>query len=173
MLFPVAPGQPRDMEDTLRSLGAVLDSVHARHVLVREAPWGLMLRAQVAASLQDRLEDRWRSIDRDMSAGDLARYRREAVARRGSGHVAGAHERSLRMIGRHIDEGGLQAVTLIQHRTGAGWLLWHGTSAVDGPSLVVLEDDRLMVHDAREAEARAARQRAEAIAMEVAHSRGR
>ncbi len=173
MLFPVAPGQPRDMEDTLRSLGAVLDAVHARHVLVREAPWGLMLRAQVAGSLQDRLDDRWRSIDRDMSAEDLARYRREAVARRGSGHVAGTHERSLRVIGRHIDEGALEAVTLIQHRTEAGWLLWHGTSPVDGPSLLVLEDERLMVRDAREAEARATRQRAEAIAMEVAHARGR
>lgn len=173
MLFPVAPGRPRDMEDTLRSLGAVLDAVHARHVLVREAPWGLMLRAQVAGSLQDRLEGRWRSIDREMSAEDLARYRREAVARRGSGHVAGTHERSLRVIGRHIDEAALEAVTLIQHRTEAGWLLWHGTNPVDGPNLLVLEDDRLMVRDAREAEARSTRQRAEAIAMEVGHARGR
>lgn len=173
MLFPVAPGQPRDMEDTLRSLGAVLDAVHARHVLVREAPWGLMLRAQVAGSLEDRLDDRWRSIDREMTAEDLERYRREAVARRGTGHVAGTHERALRMIGRHIDDERLEAVTLIQHRTGAGWLLWHGTDLVDGPTLMVLEDDRLMIRDAKEAEARAARQRAEAIAMEVARARGR
>ncbi len=173
MLYRSRPGRPRDMEDTLRSLGAVLDAVHARSVLIREAPWGLMLRAQVAVTPQDQLAGRWRSIDREMTADDLARYQREAVARRGTGHVAGPHERTLRMIGRHIDEEGREGVTLIQHPSEAGWLLWHGSSAVDGPSLLVLEHDELLVRDTREAEARLARQRADAIAMEVAHARGR
>jgi hypothetical protein len=131
-----------------------------------------MLRAQVSVTPQDQLAGRFRSLDRELTAGDVARYQREAVARRGTGHLAGPHERTLRMIGRHIDEAGLEGVMLIQHPTDAGWLLWHGTSP-DGPDLLVLEHDELLVRDRQEAEARLARQRADAIGMEVAHSRGR
>ena len=173
MLFSFTPGRSRDMEDSLRSLGAILDALRASSVLIRESPRVLILRAQVAVPVGDRVEGGWRSIDRMMSADDLLRYRQEAIARRGTGHLAGRYERSLRMIGRHIDEGGLEMVTLIQHRTATSWVLWHGTSLADGPTLLVLEDDQLLVGDSREADSRVARQRAEAIAMEVAHSRGR
>jgi hypothetical protein len=160
------------MEDVLRSLGAVLDTIRARAVLIREAPWGLILRAQVTP-LHGRPEARWNPIEREMTADDLARYQREAVARRGSGHVAGPHERSLRMIGRHIDEQRTIGITLIQHPAEGSWLLWHGTSTIDGPTLLVLEEGELMVRDARERGMRVARERAEVIAVEVGHVHGR
>jgi hypothetical protein len=60
------------------------------------------------------------------------------------------------VIGRQIDEQGLVDVTIIQYRTEGSWLLWHGDSS-DGPSLVILDDDKLFIRDAREAAARQAR----------------
>ncbi|MFN8519363.1 MAG: hypothetical protein U0667_08230 [Chloroflexota bacterium] len=161
------------MEDALRSLGAVLDSVRASAVLIREAPWGLVLRARVAVALHDRPEGRWSPIEREMTAADVARYRQEAVARRGSGHVAGPHERSLRMVGRRIDDEHLAAVTLIQHPAEGSWLLWHGANPIDGPTLLVLEDDQLLVRDARERDRRVARERRDAVAIETGHILGR
>jgi hypothetical protein len=172
MLLPVDPARPRDMEDVLRSLGAVLDTIRARAVLIREAHWGLILRAQVTP-VQGRPDARWSPIEREMTVQDLERYQREAVARRGSGHVAGPHERSLRMIGRYIDEEHTVGITLIQHPAEGSWLLWHGTSAIDGPTLLVLEEGELSVRDARARSMRVARERADAIAVEVGHVHGR
>lgn len=172
MLLPIDTQRPRDMEDVLRSLGAVLDTIHARAVLIREAPWGLLLRAQMTP-LRGRPDGRWSPIEREMTADDILRYQQEAVARRGTGHVAGPHERSLRMIGRHIDAHGIVEMTLIQHHAEGSWLLWHGTSAIDGPTLLVLEEDELLVEDARARSMRIARERAEAIAIEVGHAHRR
>jgi hypothetical protein len=45
MLLPTEPGRLRDAEDALRSIGAVLDTIHARSVLIRQSDAGLMLRA--------------------------------------------------------------------------------------------------------------------------------
>lgn len=151
------PDRRRDTEDALRSLGSVLDAVGARSILIRESDGGLLVRARVAASPED-LDGRWTSLERRLTADDLERYRREAVARRESGHVAGPHERVLRMIGRRIDDDGLTEVTLIQHWTEGSWLLWHGAGTSAGPALVVLEDDRLLIEDAHQAATRRARE---------------
>jgi hypothetical protein len=151
------PPRPRDTEDVLRSLGAVLDSVRARSVLLRESDDGFILHASIAVTLRDRLDGRWTSLERPVPFEELRRYQREALARRGSGHVAGPHERSLRMIGRHIDEQLLRQVALFQHQTEGCWLLWHGSGEA-GPALLTLDDDRLLIEDARQASARQARQ---------------
>jgi hypothetical protein len=155
-----SPQGPRASEDVLRSLGAVLDSVHARSVLLRESDDGFVLHAQVAATLQDRLEGHWTPFERRLTVDELARYQREAIARRGTGHVAGPHERGLRMIGRHIDQHGLRDIALYQHQTEGRWLLWHGGDPADGPALITLDDDRLLIEDTKLAVARAARQKA-------------
>lgn len=172
MLLHTDPAAPRDMEDALRSLGAVLDIVRARSVLIREARWGLVLRAQVAAP-GGRAEGRWGPIEREMTADDMERHRQEARARRGTGHVAGPHERSLRMVGRLIDDRDLSGVTLIQHPSETGWLLWHGLDPVDGPHLLLLEEGQLLTRDVQERDARLARERVSAIAMETGRIHGR
>jgi hypothetical protein len=112
----------------------------------------------VTTTLRDRLDDRWTDIERVMSPDDMQRYRAEAIARRGTGHIAGPHERSLRMIGRHIDEHRLEAVTLIQDRSEGSWLMWHGTDAAEGPRLAILDGDVLLLEDARAAAERQARE---------------
>jgi hypothetical protein len=162
MHLPLDP-DASSAEDLLRSLGAVLDTIRARSILIRETGDGLMLRACVTASLRDRLDERWVPIERHLSPDDLARYRAEAIARRGSEHQAGPHERSLRMIGRHIDEQALVGVTLIQSQVEGAWMLWHGADPEAGPSLLVLEDDRLRVQDARQAAARVERERSASV----------
>ncbi|MBX3032049.1 MAG: hypothetical protein KF809_18035 [Chloroflexi bacterium] len=147
----IRPGRRHTTEDSLRSLGAVLDAVRARGVIIRELRSGLLVRAQVAATLQDRLDGVWRPIDRLVSRGEMARYRREALARRGTGHVAGPHERSLRMIGRHIEERGLVGMTIIQHGTEGSWLLWSAGPDEASATLAVLDDHELHFRDAAEA----------------------
>lgn len=144
-------GRRQTSEDPLRSLGAVLDAVHARGIIISELRDGLLVRAQVAATLRDRLDGAWRPVERFIPQDEMARYRREALARRGTGHVAGPHERSLRMIGRHIEERGLVGMTIIQHGTEGSWLLWSAGPDEASATLAVLDDHELYFRDALEA----------------------
>lgn len=156
MRIPSDPSRPVTGEDSLRSLGAVLDAVRARGVLIREMPDGLLLRAQVAVTLRDRLDGVWTPLERHVSQDEVIRYRQEALARRGTGHVAGPHERSLRMIGRYVDDQGLVGTTLIQHATEGSWLLWSDGDDEASARLAILEDDQLRIEDAAEAATREA-----------------
>jgi hypothetical protein len=146
------------MQDVLRSVGALLDLVSARGVVVRQDGDRLVIGAQVAATLADRLEGRWSPLGRVLTPRHIARLRAEAVARRGSGHVAGPHERSLRMIGRHVDERSLSDITLIEQESESRWLLWHRDDVHERPVLILLEDDELRLADASATEARLARE---------------
>lgn len=115
----------RDLEDVLRSVGALLDGHLARAILIKEVEHGLLLRARVAATLDQRLDGTLMPLERVFGDHDLLEQQLAAVARRGTGHLAGPIERALRTIGRMIDERELAGFLLIQHETDGAWLLWH------------------------------------------------
>ncbi len=124
----VTNARTNGMQETLRSLGAVLDAHRARKVCILEVPDGLLVRAAVAESLDDRIVGTWQPLERLYEAAALVEQHLAAVARRGSGYVAGPIERSLRIIGCQADQQHLSRLTLIQHHTDDGWMVWH-----DGP----------------------------------------
>ncbi len=135
--------QRRQMQDTLRSLGAVLDAHLARGVVIAQQPDGLLVRAQVVASIGDRLDGTWSRMERRLTHLDMAQAQMAAAARRTSGLRAGPIERTLEVLGRMADERDLRGLTLIQHASGNGWLAWH--AGVDGrPSLLTFTLDELL-----------------------------
>ncbi len=135
--------QDRNLEDALRSLGAVLDAHLARAILIKEVDRGFVVRAQVMPALDQRIGGAWVPLERVFTDPGLAEQRRAAVARRGSGHVAGPIERALRAVGRMADEGELTGLTLIQHASDGGWLLWHQALPDGRPQLRTLTNDAL------------------------------
>jgi hypothetical protein len=118
----------RSMQETLRALGAVLDAHRARSVCILEVSSGLLVRAAVADTLGDRIGGIWQPLERLYPDSTLFEQQVAAVARRGTGHQAGPIERSLRLIGRAVDEQSLTRLTIIQHHHDAGWVVWY-----DGP----------------------------------------
>ncbi len=116
------------MQETLRSLGAVLDEHRARSVCILEVPEGLLVRAAVAETIEDRLIGAYQPLERLYPDSALFEQQVAAVARRGTGHRAGPIERNLRLIGRQVDERNLTRLTVIQHHQDAGWIVWY-----DGP----------------------------------------
>ena len=116
------------MQETLRSLGAVLDGHRARSVCILEVPDGLLVRAAVAETIDDRIVGIYQPLERLYPDSALFEQHVAAVARRGTGHQAGPIERSLRLIGRQVDERSLTRLTVIQHHMDAGWIVWY-----DGP----------------------------------------
>jgi hypothetical protein len=118
----------QDLEDILRSLGALLDERQARGVVIIHVEGGLMVRARVTPTLEQRLLGDSISMERAFGRQDILEAQIAGVARRGTGHVAGPIERALRVIGRAADAQGLVGLTLIQHHTDDGWLVWHRTA---------------------------------------------
>jgi hypothetical protein len=118
----VSPGG-QGREDVLRSLGAVFDAHEARGVLVMELVDGFLLRARVPAPPDGPFGVASMDLERVFRAEDIAREQEAALARRGSGHVAGPIERALRTIGRYADEYRLVDVSAWQR--GDVWLLRH------------------------------------------------
>ena len=135
-------------EDALRSLGAFLDSHQARAVSIREVSAGLIVRAQMVASFDDRLAGRWQSLERTYSAAAIEAERRVARERRGTGHVAGPIERSLRLLGRQADDRRLRGLTIIQHHVDDGWLVWHDGKGNGSPELFSMSAGELGTLDA-------------------------
>ena len=147
MYAPIGPEQP-DMEDILRSLGAVLDTQMARAVRISQRVDGLAVRAMAVADIAQRLDGAWSQLEQLITHVDLTRTHMAAAARDRAGHVAGTHERSLRVLGRVIDRRDLRDVTLIQHPSEVAWLLWHRPSQRAGLTLITLTHDELMAADA-------------------------
>jgi hypothetical protein len=143
MQLPMGRGRRNDMQDVLRSLGALLDARLAQDVRITEVADGLHVRAHMVAGVADRIAGRWTTSERRFTRLDLRRLQADARRRRGQDHVPGRHERCLRMAGRAIDERGLRDLTLIQY-PGGGWLVWH----TDGRSarfvLTFLAEDELL-----------------------------
>ncbi|MCY7417844.1 MAG: hypothetical protein LH650_04995 [Chloroflexi bacterium] len=137
------------MQDTLRSLGAVLDAHRARSVYIREVSTGLLVRATVTTTLDERIVGAWQPLERLYTDGALFEQQVAAVARRGSGHQAGPLERALRLIGRQSDERSLRGLTVIQHHTDDGWMIWHDGSRDGRPELFSMTTSELWTFDAQ------------------------
>ena len=56
-------GFGQTVEDVLRALGAVLDERRAQGVVLIEVPEGLVVRARVSPTLEDRLDGSWVSLE--------------------------------------------------------------------------------------------------------------
>jgi len=133
----------RGLQDVLRALGAVLDSNLARAVLVKEVETGLVVRARVSLSLEQRLAGTSMPLERVFTDDDLLEQQLAAIARRGSGHLAGPIERAMRTIGRMADERALAELVLIQHETEGAWLVWHNAITQGRPELLTFTVDEL------------------------------
>ena len=143
MHLPMGRDRRNDMQDVLRSLGALLDARLAEDVRITQVVDGLHVRAHLVAGVADRIVGRWTSSERRFSRLELHRLQADARRRRGKDHVPGRHERCLRMVGRVIDERGLRDITLIQHPSG-GWLLWHTDARSARFVLTFLAEDELL-----------------------------
>ncbi len=158
MYAPIDP-ERRQMEDILRSLGAVLDAHLARGVVIKQQDDGLIVRAHAVASIAERLEGAWAPMERVLTHVDIVQAQVAAVARRRTGHGAGLLERTLRVVGRLVDERGLRGLTLIQHASSGVWLLWHEGAGHQRATLITLTVDELLAADAAAAMARDRRAR--------------
>lgn len=133
----------RNLEDVLRSLGALLDARLAGSILIKEVDAGLVVRARISPTLEQRLEGTPVPLERVFTSQDILEQQLAGIARRGTGHVAGPIERALRQIGRMADERQLSGVTLIQHDTEGGWLLWHEAITDGRPQLLTLTNGEI------------------------------
>jgi hypothetical protein len=136
-------GMGDTVEDVLRAVGAVLDERHARSVVLIEVPEGLVVRARVASDPERGWDGSWVPIEQAFGERELLEQRLAAVARRGTGHQAGAIERTLRILGRYIDHYDLSGITLMEHGEGRGWMLWHRSGGAGKHSLVTFAQDEL------------------------------
>jgi hypothetical protein len=108
-------GSPRqDYEEVLRSIGAFIDQRGMREILLVEAPDGFIIQGIVGSSVDvSAWSDPTARIEKETYTfldDDIARFMEEALTRRKNGHGtadpggAGAYERSLRVLGRYIDQ---------------------------------------------------------------------
>lgn len=144
-----------DMQDVLRSLGALLDTRLAHDVRITEVVDGLHVRARLVAGVADRIAGRWTSSERRFTKLEVRQLQADARRRRGQDHLPGRHERCLRMVGRLIDERSLHDLTLIQHPEG-GWMVWHTESRSARFVLTFLGEDELLAWSDRVADVRGA-----------------
>lgn len=104
-------GSPRqDYEEVFRSIGAVLDRSGMREILLTETEDGFLVQGLVvgAGSTWGESFGRVEKATHTFSDDDIGRFMDEALARRGTGVAggasAGSYERSLRVVGRYIDQ---------------------------------------------------------------------
>ena len=149
------------VEDVLRALGAVLDERRAQGVVLIEVPEGLVVRARVSPTIDDRLEGVWVSLEQAFGHKEILEQRMTMLSLRGTAHRAGPLERALRVLGRYIDRNDLVQITLMEHDAGRGWLLWHRSRAAGRHVLVTFD------HDEVERAASAAQQAREGVPVPV------
>jgi hypothetical protein len=108
-------GSPRqDYEEVLRSIGAFIDQRGMREILLVEAPDGFIIQGLVGSAVEvSAWSDPAARVEKETYTfldDDIARFMEEALARRRSSTAepdltsAGAYERSLRVLGRYIDQ---------------------------------------------------------------------
>lgn len=108
-------GSPRqDYEEVLRSIGAFVDQRGLQEILLAEAPDGFIVQGIVGeAQMNSTWQDPSMTISKETYTfldEDIARFLEDAQARRRSGPandgtpMAGPYERTLRVIGRYIDD---------------------------------------------------------------------
>lgn len=135
------------MQETLRSLGAVLDEHRAKSVCILEVEAGLLVRAAVLETHEDDGRPTWQPLERLYPDNALFQQQVAGVARRGTGHEAGTIERTLRLIGRQVDDRSAKRLTIIQHHSGDGWLVWHDGPDGDQTHLFAMSTDELLTLD--------------------------
>lgn len=99
-------GARREYEETLRAIGAALDAVALRESLLVEVHDGFFAQGLgLEQSSRTRTAGGAIAVRRELTFfdNDIAAQIDAAGRRRGSGHVAGRLERSLRAIGRYVD----------------------------------------------------------------------
>ena len=108
-------GSPRqDYEEVLRSIGAFIDQRGLHEILLAEAPDGFIVQG-IVSSTQDASQwsDPALTITKETYTfldEDIARFLEDSQARRRSGSandgspMAGPYERTMRVIGRYIDD---------------------------------------------------------------------
>jgi hypothetical protein len=104
----------QDYEEVLRSIGAFIDQRGMREILLVEAPDGFIIQGVVGSQTETTAwsapvgkaeKETYTFLD-----DDIARFMEEAITRRRNGHSsaprhqAGHYERSLRVLGRYIDQ---------------------------------------------------------------------
>ena len=108
-------GSPRqDYEEVLRSIGAFIDQRGMREILLVEAPDGFIIQGIVGQAVEvSAWTDPAARVEKETYTfldDDIARFMEEALSRRGEGQQgpdrvqAGVYERSLRVLGRYIDQ---------------------------------------------------------------------
>lgn len=107
-------GSPRqDYEEVLRSIGAFIDQRGMREIMLVEAPDGFIIQGIVGQSVDvSAWADPSARVEKETYTfldDDIARFMEEALARRRNGRApdpvnAGSYERSLRVLGRYIDQ---------------------------------------------------------------------
>lgn len=108
-------GSPRqDYEEVLRSIGAFIDQRGMHEILLTEAPDGFIIQGITGGSSDASVwSDPTLTVSKDTYTfldDDVARFMEEAASRRHSGRpdpdpaTAGPYERTLRVLGRYIDQ---------------------------------------------------------------------
>jgi len=117
-------GPRRQYADVFRALGAELDRVGGRDVLLIEVAVGFLVQAttsevhsslHVGASVQ--------RSERLVTDGGIEEMVGAGYGRRDTGHEAGTLERALRVLGAHVDLHRSAEVLVLQQ--GDGWILRH------------------------------------------------
>jgi len=116
-------GSPRrKYADVLRAIGAVLDQLRMRNVMLVEVDEGFIALGHTASDAGR--GDDWGSLTRSQLTfwdAEIAQELQQAVERRGTAHVAGVYELALRVIGKHVDD--LQASDVMAFHQEGTWLV--------------------------------------------------
>jgi hypothetical protein len=107
-------GSPRqDYEEVLRSMGAFIDQRGLHEILLAEAPDGFIVQGIVSGTVDSAWSDPTVLVTKETYTfldEDIARFLEDSQARRRSGSendgspMAGPYERTMRVIGRYIDD---------------------------------------------------------------------
>ena len=108
-------GSPRqDYEEVLRSIGAFIDQRGMHEILLVEAPDGFIIQGLVGSAIEvSAWSDPAARVEKETYTfldDDIARFMEEALARRRTSDgtpdaiPGGTYERSLRVLGRYIDQ---------------------------------------------------------------------
>jgi hypothetical protein len=107
-------GSPRqDYEEVLRSMGAFIDQRGLHEILLAEAPDGFIVQGIITSTQDSAWSDPSMTVTKETYTfldEDIARFLEDSQARRRDDEhndgspVAGPYERTLRVIGRYIDD---------------------------------------------------------------------
>ncbi len=161
-------GSPRqDFEEVLRSMGAHLDQLGMRDVLILETPDGFIVQGLVPAGVSSGV---WSEAVGKVSKetltfldDDIARFMEESIARRGdgprpAGRAVGQYEASFRVIGRFIDEDRPKDVSFFEQDGAFVLRLHHATQAGSRHTLAEFTHDDVEALLARSPELRTSAQ---------------